>query len=85
MITNHHVIEHHLTSGVDVQALTEDGQVYRLDLLSYSDKGNFDYAIFKVRNQISKDRVILKPRPQDYVNRGTEICFSDIHMELMIC
>lgn len=76
VLTNHHVIENHLTIGSDVQAVTEDGTSINLELLSYSDKRLFDFAIFKVKEQIPCDRIILKPKILDYVPRGTEICFS---------
>lgn len=76
VITNHHVIENHLNQSVSINGVTEDGTVINLELLNYSHKSQYDYAILKVKGSIPQDRVILKPRTQDYITRGTEVCFS---------
>ena len=76
VITNHHVIENHLTNGDNVQAITEAGIVLNLSLVTYSDKNKFDFALLKIIGNIPNDRIILRPKVTDHIIRGTEICFS---------
>ncbi|MDD3878974.1 MAG: serine protease [Syntrophomonas sp.] len=76
IVTNHHVIEGHLLHQFPVVAITEDRKVFRLQLITYSDKNHYDYAILKSLDDVPEDREILHPKMQDYLKRGTNICFS---------
>lgn len=76
IVTNHHVVEAHVEKGVAAFAVTEAGHRFRLQLLAYSHKDQYDYAIFQATEALPDGRIALTPKVQDYVPRGTEICFA---------
>lgn len=76
IVTNHHVIEFHLTKGTPIFAITENGDIFELELLDYSPKTENDYAILKTKSEINLDRIVLQPKNIDTFNRGINILFS---------
>lgn len=76
IVTNHHVVEAHIEKGVAVYATTEAGHRFGLQLLAYSHKDQYDYAIFEATEALPGGRIALTPKVQDYVPRGAEICFA---------
>lgn len=76
IVTNYHVVEPYFDSGQPIVGITEHGERINLQLLAFSDKNTYDFVILRATSAIPDGRVTLKPKVQDYVNRGTEICFS---------
>lgn len=76
IVTNHHVIEPHLTTGQSIIAVTEGGINVPATLVSYSDKSQYDFAILKIQNSLPSGRNILHPLPLHVVVRGTNVVFS---------
>lgn len=76
IITNCHVIIEAVTKGQRITAVTEEKDIYELKLLSSSPPNEFDFAILQLAGEIERERIILQPKVQNYLERGTEICFS---------
>lgn len=76
IITNCHVIMEAITNGQRITAVTEEKDIYELKLLSSSPPNEFDFAILQLSGELKKERVVLQPKVQNYLERGTEICFS---------
>ncbi|MGF7028452.1 S1 family peptidase [Sphingobacterium multivorum] len=76
IITNCHVIMEAVMKGQSITAVTEEKDIYELKLLSYSSPNEFDFAILQLSGELKRERTILQPKIQNYLKRGTEICFS---------
>ena len=76
IITNHHVIEPHLTSGTSIQAITETGTALPVRLIAFSDKSQFDFAILELQQTLPTGRNILQPATAPNTTRGARILFS---------
>lgn len=76
VITNHHVIEPHTISNEPILVVTEDGHQIPANLLSHSDKSQYDFAILELQNPLPSGRNILNPKIMQTINRGHKIAFS---------
>lgn len=76
VITNHHVIEPHLTNGVAINAVTEAGTVLPARLVGYSPKDQHDFAVLDLQHALPAGRVVLKNAVTPRTSRGTRVLFS---------
>lgn len=76
ILTNHHVIENHLSSGNHIFAVTESGQKLRVTLKNYSHKSKYDFAVLELVDPLPDDRVILHPEEPCQIPRGRKILFA---------
>jgi S1-C subfamily serine protease len=76
VVTNHHVIEPHLLNNHPIIAITENGTQLRANLLSYSDKTQYDFAILELQDPLPENRNILQPNLTAEATRGYELLFA---------
>lgn len=76
VITNHHVIEPHLISGTAIQAITESGVPLPAQLVAFSDKNQFDFAILELQQALPNGRNVLRPSVMPNTSRGSRVIFA---------
>jgi hypothetical protein len=76
VITNHHVIHQATTNGTQIFAVTEDGDKFPLELLTYSPQNEFDFAILQANEHLPDGRTKLIPKIGENIERGKEVLFS---------
>lgn len=76
VITNHHVIEPHLTHSEPIFAVTEAGIGLPARLVSYSPKDQLDFAVLELQHALPAGRVVLKNAASPRTSRGTRVLFS---------
>ncbi|MFC0682918.1 serine protease [Lysobacter korlensis] len=76
VVTNHHVIEPHLSSGASIAAVTEAGVALPARLVVYSPKDEADFAVLELQQQLPAGRVVLQPAPSPSTARGARVLFS---------
>lgn len=76
ILTNHHVIENHLSNGQPIFAVTEAGQRLKVTLKNYSHKTKYDFAVLELVDPLPDDRVILQPEEPCMISRGRKILFA---------
>nr|WP_180205490.1 serine protease [Pseudomonas sp. SbOxS1]NYU05600.1 trypsin-like serine protease [Pseudomonas sp. SbOxS1] len=76
VITNHHVIEPHLQNGAPIYAITEDNVPLPTQLIAYSDKTEYDFAILELKAPLPSGRNVLQPAASPVTSRGERIIFS---------
>ena len=76
VITNHHVIEPHLASGVNIVAVTEAGVALPARLVVYSPKDQADFAVLELQEDLPAGRVVLQPAQSPNTARGARMLFS---------
>ncbi|PSV29316.1 trypsin-like peptidase domain-containing protein [Photobacterium sp. GB-72] len=76
VVTNHHVIEQHISSGVQIYAITEKNIRLRAKLISYSHKKEHDFAILELEDELPNGRIVLQPDESEDITRGKRILFA---------
>jgi S1-C subfamily serine protease len=76
VITNHHVIEPHLMSGVAIQAFTEANVALPARLVGYSNKAQFDFAILELEEALPSGRNVLQVASNAVIARGERVLFA---------
>ncbi|UPW18846.1 trypsin-like peptidase domain-containing protein [Agarivorans sp. TSD2052] len=76
ILTNHHVIENHISSGNPIFAVTESGQKLRVTLKNYSHKSKYDFAVLELVEPLPDGRIILHPEEPCQIPRGRKILFA---------
>lgn len=76
VITNHHVIEPHLTHGEPIFAVTEAGIRLPAQLVRYSPKNQLDFAVLELLQDLPAGRVVLKNAATPRTSRGSRVLFS---------
>lgn len=76
VVTNHHVIEPHLTLGTQIYVITESGTKLPANLLSHSPKTQYDFAILQLQQSLPAERKLLIPDLSCNLTRGSEILFA---------
>jgi hypothetical protein len=76
IITNHHVIQQNTQTGMPITAATETGEIFSLELLSYSHLNENDFAILRATTELPGGRTVLSPKVMKNIERGIEILFS---------
>jgi len=76
LVTNHHVIESHLTAGEPIFAVTESKARLATVLRGHSDKSQHDFALLEITKPLPNGRKALQPQPKINFDRGKRILFS---------
>lgn len=76
VVTNHHVIEPHLTSGAGITAVTEAGVALPARLVVYSPKDQADFAVLELQQALPPGRIVLQPASSPNTDRGARVLFS---------
>lgn len=76
VITNHHVIEPHIQSGIAIQAITENNVVLPTRLITHSDKTQFDFAILELQQALPSGRNVLQAAANRVTARGERVLFA---------
>lgn len=76
VVTNHHVIEPHVTSGASIFAVTEAGVTLPARLVMYSPKDQADFAVLELQQDLPPGRTVLQPAQNPNTDRGVRVLFS---------
>jgi hypothetical protein len=75
IVTNAHVVEHLISSGTEMTAVSEDGQEWTLSHIAHSPTNQFDYAILSATGAKFDGREALT-LDEEPVQRGKEILYA---------
>ena len=76
VVTNHHVIEPHLASGVNIVAVTEAGVALPAQLVVWARNDQADFAVLELQEDLPAGRVVLQPAQSPNTARGARVLFS---------
>ena len=76
IVTNCHVIDSHLVNKSVITARTGDGRHSEAELLAFSPKDEYDFAILRAANTLGTGRMILEPLQADRLALGSEVAFA---------
>src|SRR5687767_7556820 len=76
VVTNHHVIQQNVIDGTPVTAVTENGDDFSLELLTYSNLKENDFAVLRATTAMPSGRHVLIPKVMAKIERGTKVMFS---------
>lgn len=77
IITNYHVVECTISdNSIPIIGITEVGETYRLQVITYSHSSKYDFAILHSIDNVDDSRVVLQPKLYDKIPRGLEILFA---------